>query len=177
MIPSLANKSLDVALMVSPFLDRAVADGVGVPWIDPEVGQVQALPMTSLAYMASADWIRQNRDTAKKVLLALVRGCRDYCQAYHNGPNRSEVLDIMVRHGIAPDRAFLDAMKWQARSPDGAVNPESIRDIYRLYKKEGLIEREPPSDKLIDGSLAAEAAAELGPFHLVNKASPLAGCR
>lgn len=177
MIPSLSNRSLDVALMVSPFLDRAVADGVGVRWIDPEVDQVKALPMTSLAYMASADWIRQNRDIAKRVMLALVRGGRDYCQAYHNGPNRDDVLDIMVRNGIAPDRAFLNRMNWQARSPDGAVNPGSIRDIYRLYKKEGLIERESPEDKFMDGSLAAEAARELGPFELINKASTLKGCR
>ncbi len=177
MIPSLANKSLDVALMVSPFLDSAVEQGVGVPWIDPEVGQVKALPMTSLAYMASADWIRQNRDIAKKVMVALVRGGRDYCQAYHHGPNRGEVLDLMVRNGIAPDRAFLDRMKWQARSVDGAVNPASIADIHRLYKKEGLIERDPPADRMIEASLAAEAAKELGPFELINKASPLRGCR
>jgi NitT/TauT family transport system substrate-binding protein len=177
MIPSLMNKSLDVALMVSPFLDQALAQGVAQRWIDPEVGQVKALPMTSLAYMASADWIRQNRAVAKGVIKALVRGGRDYCQAYHNGPNRGEVLDLMVRHGIAKDRDFLDKMHWQARSPDGALNPASIRDIYRLYKKEGLIEREPAEDKILDVSLAAEAAKELGPFELINTASPLPGCR
>jgi hypothetical protein len=68
-------------------------------------------------------------------------------------------------------------MNWQARSPDGALNPASIRDIYRLYKKEGLIEREPAEDKILDVSLAAEAAKELGPFELINTASPLPGCR
>ena len=177
MLPSLANKSLDVALMVAPFSDHAVEQGVGVPWIDPEVGQIKALPMTSLAYMASADWIRQNREVAKKVFSALLRGAREYCQAYHNGPNRDEVLDIMVRNGIAPDRAFLNRLKWQARNPDGAFNPDSIRDIKRLYKKEGLIERDPPDDKLIDASLGADAVKELGPFELINKASPLQGCR
>lgn len=177
MLPSLANKSLDVALLVSPFQNNAVEQGLGVPWIDPEVSEIKALPMNALAYMASADWMRQNRDTARKVMRALVRGGREYCQAYHNGPNRGEVLDIMVRHGIAPDRAFLDRMNWQARSPDGAVNPASIRDIYRVYKREGLIEREPDLDKIIEAGLAAEVAKELGPFELVNKASPLAGCR
>jgi NitT/TauT family transport system substrate-binding protein len=177
MAPLLANKSLDVALMVAPFSDAAIEQGLAIPWIDPEVGQVKELPMTSLAYMASADWIKQNREVAKRVMVALVRGAREYCQAYHNGPNRNEVLDLMVRNGIAPDRAFLDRLKWQARSPDGAFNRASILDIRRLYKKEGFIERDPPDDKLFDASLGAEAVRELGPFELINKASPLAGCR
>ncbi len=177
MLPSLASRALDVALMVSPFLNRAVEQGLAVPWIDPESGYVKALPMTSLAYMASADWIRANRQTAEKVVLALVRGGRDYCQAYHGGPNRDAVLDIMVRNGIAPDKAFLNGLNWQARNPDGAVNPASIADIHRFYKSEGLIERDPPLEKVLDASLASAAAKQLGPFELVNKASPLAGCR
>ena len=177
MAPALASKALDVALMVAPFGDRAVTQGIGVPWIDPEEGFLKVLPMTSLVYMSSADWIRQNRETAGKVVRALVRAGRDYCQAYHHGPNRGEMLDMMTRVGIGADRDALDKMSWQARTPDGLVNMASLRDIKRVYNGEGLIEKDPPDDKLVVAELAADAAKSLGPFKLINEASPLKGCR
>jgi NitT/TauT family transport system substrate-binding protein len=177
MAPAMASKALDVALMVAPFSDRAIAQNIGVPWIDPEEGFLKVLPMTSLAYMASADWVRQNRDIAGKVVLALIRAGRDYCQAYHHGPQRDEMLEMMVRHGIGADRDSLDRVKWQARTPDGLVNLDSLRDIKRVYKAEGLVERDPPDDRLVIADLAASAAKALGPFKLINEASPLKGCR
>ena len=177
MIPSLANGGLDVALMVAPYTDAAAQQGVAVPWLDPEKGYVKALPMTSLAYMASADWIRDHRDQARRVFLALARATRDYCQAYHHGPNRGEVLDIMMKHAIARDRRQLDEMDWQARDPNGRVNADSIRDMLRVFKAEGMVERDPPLDRLVDASFSAEVAKALGPFEVINKASTLEGCR
>ncbi len=177
MAPALASKALDVALMVAPFSDFAVAQNIAVPWIDPEEGYIRDLPMTSLAYLASADWIRNNRDIAGKVVQALVRAGRDYCQAYHHGANRGAMLDMMVANGIGKDRAQLDAIDWQSRDPDGAVNHASLADIRRLYKKEGFVEKDAPDERYVDDALAADAARALGPFEIENKASVLKGCR
>jgi len=177
MIPTLANGGLDVALMVAPFTDMAIQQGVAVAWIDPEKGYVKELPMTSLAYMANADWIRDHRDVARKVFIALARGARDYCQAYHHGPNRAEVINILLKAGIGKDFKQLDEMDWQARDPNGRVNAASIADLLRVFKKDGMIEKDPPRDKLVDGGFSSEIEKALGPFELINKASKLEGCR
>ena len=177
MIPTLSNGGIDVALMVAPFTDMAIQQGVAVAWIDPEKGYVKELPMTSLAYMASADWIKANRETARKVFIALARGARDYCQAYHHGPNRAEVIQILLRNGIGKDFKQLDEMDWQARDPNGRVNQASIVDLLRVFKKDGMIEKDPPLDKLVDSSFSTEIEKALGPFELINKASKLEGCR
>ena len=174
---ALAGKALDVALMVAPFSDAAVSSGLAVPWIDPEEGVIKSLPMTSLAYIASADWIKGNRDVAGRVVKALMRAGRDYCDAYHHGPNRGETLDMMVANGIGRDRATLDAMAWQAREPNGDVNHAGLADIARIFKKEGYLDKDPPADKLVDDALAADAAKALGPFKPINEASALKGCR
>ena len=177
MIPTLSNGGLDVALMVAPFTDMAIQQGVAVAWIDPEKGYVKELPMTSLAYMASADWIKANRETARKVFIALARGARDFCQAYHHGPNRAEVIQILLKNGIGKDFKQLDEMDWQARDPNGRVNQASIVDLLRVFKKDGMIEKDPPLDKLVDNSFSTEIEKALGPFELINKASKLEGCR
>ena len=177
MIPSLANGGLDVALMVPPFADMALRQGVAVAWINPEKGYVKELPMTSLAYMANADWIKANRETARKVFIAIARGARDYCQAYHHGPNRPEVIGILLKNGVGKDYKQLDEMDWQARDPNGRVNPASIADLLRVFQKDGMIEKDPPLDKLVDASFSSEVEKTLGPFELINKASTLEGCR
>jgi NitT/TauT family transport system substrate-binding protein len=176
MAVALANRAVDAALMVAPFTEVAVERKIGVPWIDPEPF-VKPLPMTNLAYIASVDWIGQNRDVARRLFVALARAGRDYCQAYHRGPNRAEVIDSLIANKIVSDRDMLDKMQWQARNPNGTFSVASLLSMQAFFKQEGIIDREVAAERLADTSFAEDAARELGPFELINKASKLAGCR
>jgi NitT/TauT family transport system substrate-binding protein len=172
----MANGALDAAMEVAPFTERMIEQNIGVPWIDPD-DYIRPLPMTSVGYIVNTDWAQQNRDTARKLFIALARAGRDYCQAYHHGPNRAEIVDIFLKYRIGTDRDLLDRMAWQSRNPDGAFNVASITDMQAFFQREGVIGKTSPADKLVDPSYAADVAKELGPFDLVNKASPLKGCR
>jgi hypothetical protein len=59
---------------------------------------------------------------------------------------------------------------------DGVLTA-SIADLLRVFKKDGMIEKDPPRDKLVDGGFSSEIEKALGPFELINKASKLEGCR
>jgi len=177
MATALANGALDAALLVAPFTEVATKQGTGVPWIDPEVGYIKTLPMTSVAYIVNTDWATQNADAAMKLMLALARGSRDYCQAYHHGPNRGEMLDVLMKHRIANDRALLDRMDWQARNPDGAFSLASLTDIQAYFKRDGVIDRTAPPERLVDPRYAQAAAKAFGPFEVANRESKLEGCR
>jgi NitT/TauT family transport system substrate-binding protein len=177
MTTALANGALDAALMVAPFTELATKQGTGVPWIDPEVGHIRTLPMTSVAYIVNTDWATRNADAAMKLMLALARGSRDYCQAYHHGPNRGEMLDVLMKHRIANDRALLDRMDWQARNPDGAFSLASLTDIQAYFKRDGVIDKIAPPERLVDPRYAQAAAKAFGPFEAINKDSKLEGCR
>ena len=92
-------------------------------------------------------------------------------------PNRAEVVDIMVKNKIVADRDLLDRMDWQARSPDGALNLDSVDSVQTFFKQEAIIDKTAPRERLIDASFAQAAAKELGPFALANPSSELEGCR
>ena len=109
--------------------------------------------------------------------MALVKGGRDYCQAYHHGPNRAEVVDIMFKYKVAASADALDKMAWQARDPNGRFNIASILDLQDWFFKEGIIKQKFPAERLVDGDYANYAEKNLPPFDLINKASPLKGCR
>lgn len=173
---ALANGAVDAAFEVPPFGATIIAQGQGVHWLDPE-DYIKVLPSSFVAYFANSDWIKANPDLAQRFFLALVKGGRDYCQAYHHGPNRAEVVDVMYKNKVAPSREQLDQMAWQARSPNGHFNVASILDLQDWFFKEGIIKQKFAADRLIDSDYADAADKTLPPFKVINAADPLKGCR
>jgi len=173
---ALANGAVDVADEVPPFGSMVVAAGQGVKWIDPE-DYIKVLPSSFVGYFANTDWIKQNPDLARKFFLALVKGGRDFCQAYHHGPNRAEVVDIMMKYKVAASAQQLDSMPWQARNPNGRFNVASLMDLQDFFFKEGMIKQKFTPAQLVDNSYADYAEKTLPPFWVVNQASRLKGCR
>ncbi len=133
--------------------------------------------MTVVHYVINSDWAKANSDVAHRLFVAVARGTRDYCQAYHHGANRSEVIDIMMKHGVAGDHETLDKFPWQARDPNGRFNMASLLDVQDWYLKEGYVKNKLSPEQLVDPSYAEQAAKTLGPFAVVNTADKLAGCR
>lgn len=174
--PALANGALDAALEVAPFGEIAIEKKMAVGWIDPE-DHIKQLPLTNVAYIANTDWIKKEPDVARRFFVALARAGRDYCQAYHHGPNRAEMIDVMMKNKVVTNRELVERMNWQARSPNGEFNLASLESVQNFYKAEGIIKQTAPRDRLVDASFAQAAAKELGPFQLINKASKLKGCR
>jgi NitT/TauT family transport system substrate-binding protein len=172
---ALANGAVDAAFEVPPFGANIIAQGQGVHWLDPE-DYIKVLPSSFVAYFANSDWIKANPDVARKFFLALVKGGRDYCQAYHHGPNRAEVVDVMFKYKVGPSREALDRMSWQARNPNGRFNVASVLDLQDWFFKEGIVKQKFAADRLIDSDYADYAEKTLPPFKLINTADKLKGC-
>ena len=173
---ALANGAVDAAFEVPPFGATVIAQGQAVHWLDPE-DYIKVLPSSFVGYFANSDWIKANPDLAKRFFVALVKGGRDYCQAYHHGPNRAEVVDVMFKYKVAPSREQLDQMAWQARSPNGRFNVASILDLQDWFFKEGIIKQKFPAERLIDSDYADYAEKTLPPFAVINQADKLKGCQ
>jgi NitT/TauT family transport system substrate-binding protein len=174
--PALLNGALDAALEVAPFGEIAIEKKMAVDWIDPE-DHIKQLPLSNVAYIANTDWIKNEPDVARRFFVALARAGRDYCQAYHGGPNRAEMIDVMMKHKVVTDRALVERMHWQARDPDGEIAVASVDNQQTFYKDEGIIKQAAARDRLVNTSCAKAAAKELGPFKVINTASKLKGCR
>ena len=172
---ALANGAVDAAFEVPPFGATMITQGQGVHWLDPE-DYIKVLPSSFVAYFANSDWIKANPDVAQKFFLALVKGGRDYCQAYHHGPNCAEVVDVMAKYKVAPTREQLDQMQWQARNPNGRFNVASVLDLQDWFFKEGIVKQKFPAERLIDTDYADYAEKTLPPFKVINTADKLKGC-
>jgi len=176
MAVAFANKAIDAALMISPWNVQAVDQGLAVPFADPD-DYVTPGPLTIAVAFINTDWEKQNPDLVRRYMLAYMRGVRDYCQAYHGGANRQEVIDVLVRSGTERRPEMLEKYPWPARNPTGRVSVASLLDMQAWFAKAGLIQQELPAERLVNYTHVDYAVEKLGAFAVENQASTLRGCR
>jgi NitT/TauT family transport system substrate-binding protein len=171
-----ANKAIDAAIVIPPFTSLFLSRGQAVAFKDPD-DLVNPRPLTISVDMVNTDWAKANRDLVRNYYVAYLRGVRDYCQAYHGGANRAEMIELALRSGTETRRELLTEYPWPARSPNGSVNVESMLDMQTWYTKNKFSAAQLSTDRLVDTSFIDHAVQELGPFDLANKDSKLSGCR
>jgi len=171
-----ANGAIDAGIEVPPFGSLVLEKKLAVSLLDPDT-LIRPTPMSIVSYQVNTDWAREHHDIARKLFVALAKAGREYCQAYHHGPNRAEVIDVLIKYKAVSDRDLTDRMPWQARDPDGRFNAASIIDVQNWFYNQHVIDKKAPEDRLVDESFADEARKALGPFKLINQGSTLEGCR
>jgi NitT/TauT family transport system substrate-binding protein len=170
------NGAIDAGILIPPFVWQLEEQGLAVPFASVDE-LVQPQPMTIAVIMANSDWVKANPDLVQSYMTAWLRGVREYCQAYHGGSNRQEVLEELVSSKTEPRRELLEKYPWPARSPNGQINLASMLDINKWYVKNKLSAQEFPADRVINSSFIEKARATLGPFEIQNKDSKQPGCR
>ena len=137
----LANKAVDAAVAIPPWVFQLVDQNIGAVLVDVD-DHVKPTPLSIAVAFINTDWARQNREVAHNFFVAYIRGVREYCQAYHNGPNRQEVIDIAVRTGVERRQELLYKYPWPSRDPNGRFNMASLLDIQSWYVKAGLTQKQ-----------------------------------
>jgi NitT/TauT family transport system substrate-binding protein len=170
------NGAIDAGILIPPFVWQLEEQGLAVPFASVDE-LVQPQPMTIAVIMANSEWVKANPDLVQSYMTAWLRGVREYCQAYHGGPNRHEVLEELVTSKTEPRRELLEKYPWPARSPNGKINIASMLDINKWYVKSKMSAQEFSAERVVDGSFIDKAIAKVGPFEIQNKDSKLPGCR
>jgi NitT/TauT family transport system substrate-binding protein len=170
------NKAIDAAIVIPPFTSQFIDKGFAVSFKEPD-DLVKPWPLTIAVAMINTDWAKPNRDLLRNYFTAYLHGVRDYCQAYHGGANRAELIQRLIRTGTETREELLYKYPWPARDPNGRINVASMLDMQAWYRGNKFGNAQLPAERLADTSYADYAAAKLGPFVLENQDSKLAGCR
>ncbi len=172
-----ANKAIDAAEVIPPWTTQFVDDKIAAPFLNIDA-LVKPTPMTIAVVMINTDWAKKDPDLARRYFVAYLRGVRDYCQAYHDGPNRKDFIAMLARTGAERRPQILNDQKaWPARDPDGKINIASMMDMQDWYVANKMSTAKFPATRVVDSTFADYAAKTLGPFDLENKANTTPGCR
>ncbi|MCC2098080.1 MAG: ABC transporter substrate-binding protein [Hyphomicrobiales bacterium] len=172
---ALKNGALDATVIIPPFAAKYEEQGLGFALARPD-DLVKPSPMTIAVTFVNTDWAAKNRELVKKFYVAYLKATREYCIAYHKGPNRKEVVDIGVRNGLAKTAADIEATPWTGRNLDGHVNIPSIMDMQAYYVENKLVKQPSKVEALVTDEYIKYANAQLGPLPKMPESSD-PGCR
>ena len=173
---ALTNKAVDAALTIPPFTYSFIDKSIALPFVAPD-DVVEPSPLTIAVNLVNTEWAKPNRELVRNYYVALMRGVRDYCQAYHGGAIRQQLIDALIKSGTEQRPELLHKYPWPARNVSGKLNVASLLDVQDWYVQNNFTRAKFPAERLVDHSYVEYANQKLGPFEIENKDSKLAGCR
>lgn len=161
MAPAFANKSIDAAIVIEPFLTNIKKAGTAVRW----KGNTDFYGNQQVALIVYGPKFAANTDVAQRWMNAYVRGLRDYNDAF--GPKkqgRAEVINILTKHTAIKDPKIYDAITPAGLDPDGKLNITSLQDDLNYYENAGEVKQKMDLSKIVDSSFQENAVKALGPY-------------
>ena len=164
-LAALTNKGIDAGVTVEPTVTRAEKEGVAVRSSKEVIypGQQNAVVLYSEGFIAQ-------RALAEKFMVAYLKAVRDYNDALKGnrlaGANAKEVIDILTEYTPVKDAKVYAEITPNACDPDGHVNAATLQKDLDFFKQRGYINADVKVGvpDLIDGSFAAAAVKQLGPY-------------
>jgi NitT/TauT family transport system substrate-binding protein len=161
MLPALANRSLDAAQSVEPFVAFAVAQGVGVRW----KGVEEIYPNHQIAVVLYGPRFWQTQpEAARRWMVGYLRGVRAYNDAFFKNQGRSEVIDILTKHTTIKDPAVYERIGPAGINPNGRVEVASIAYDQDWFVGRGVLSQPQDLANVIDHQYVEYALQRLGEY-------------
>jgi NitT/TauT family transport system substrate-binding protein len=162
-VAALANASVEGAVMLEPFLSRALTQGTAVKLM----GLDEMYPDFCVGNVGFSRAFYLNREAARGLVRGYIRAVRDYDNAVAgrtSAADRAQVDEIVSRY-TRIDVAAVSAMVPVGLNPNGYFNVESVRYMYRWFREQGFVP-EAVSDAAMEDlwglDLVDEVLAEIG---------------
>jgi NitT/TauT family transport system substrate-binding protein len=163
MIPALANGSIDLASAPEPFLTTAKRLNVGHVWKRSD--ELMPGHLTAVV-LYSPKFIAEQPEVAKKLLVAYLKGVRDYNDAFFKEipAKRKLVVDALVKYTPLKEPTLYDHITVQGLDPNGMVPIESLERDQEYFLSTGAQEQRIDLTKVVDPTYAEAAVKALGRY-------------
>jgi len=161
-VVALGNKKVDVAYMTEPFATQSIEKGFAVKWHE----MADLVPNHVAAHWAyGSKLIDEQPEVGQRFMVALMRGMRDYEDAFGKNKGRAEVVSTLVKHTVIKDPALYDKMQAIAEPASGAFPMDTLQEDLDWLKAHAAIhEPAPELSKVVDQRFVQYALQRLGPY-------------
>ncbi len=160
MIAALANRAVDAAWVVEPFVTIGTVQGVSkrvVPMAEAYPGAV------TMVVMLSPVFARDQADAARRFVTAHLRGQRDYYRAFlKDEGSREEIIHILTKYTQVKDPRLYANMGWHGVDPNGELNTRVLEDMQDYFVRIGTQQQKVDLNKVIDRSYLNYALERIG---------------
>lgn len=156
-----ANKAIDAAYLVEPFV--SVAEGQGSAKTVLASGEF-FFPGTPIQVVAfSPIFAEQQPEAAKRFLVAYLRGARDYIRTFMKREGgRDEFDQILLKYTPIQDPKLFDRMATHDMDPNGAMDATVMDELQEYFVRYGVQQQKVDLGKVIDPTYAEYAVSRLG---------------
>ncbi len=159
---SLANKSIDAAVLPEGVATAAAGKNLAVKW--KPVADV--VPGAQFGVLLFSPQFSAQREMAVRFMTAYLQAARDYDAAFFHEVRRPDVVEQMIKASPIKDRPLYDEMSFPRIDPNGRLNLDSIADQMQWLVRSGELQRPVDLSRVIDLSFADAAVDRLGPYPL-----------
>jgi NitT/TauT family transport system substrate-binding protein len=160
-VAALTNKGIDLGYLSEPFATSAIEQGIAGKWREMS----ELVPNHPASIWVYAPRLTQEQpDAGRRFMAALLRGVREYEDAFTKNQGRAEMVATLIRNTGIKDPALYDRMAPAGLNPDGYVNREIISAAQDWFFERGYVTRKVDLDQIIDPQFADYAVAQLRPY-------------
>jgi ABC-type nitrate/sulfonate/bicarbonate transport system substrate-binding protein len=159
--PGFVNKAIDAGQTIEPFATQYVEKGFAV--IPPDKETIYK-GFQAAVVMYGPKFIADKPDVGKRLMVAYLRGVRDYNVAFTKGTNKDAVIQSLINHTSVKDRALYDKMGLPGLNPDGPPNDQDLAGQQDFFLARGYQKEKLDLKPVLDHSFTEYAVGQLGKF-------------
>lgn len=163
MVPAMANKALDGALLIEPFRTQALEQGIGV-FIE---SADKIYPDHQVAVVLYAPSMRREKvELGRRFLVAYLQGVRDFNDAFAKKvpQKRRNVIAALTKYTPVKDAGLYEKMVMPWLDPNGTVIRQSLRFDQEWYAQNGFVPTKVNLSLVVDDRFVLYALQRLGRY-------------
>ncbi|HEX6511814.1 MAG TPA: ABC transporter substrate-binding protein [Chloroflexota bacterium] len=161
-VVALANKKVDLAYLSEPFATQSIEKGFAVKW--REMADLVPNHVASI-WVYSSRLTQDQAEVGRRFMVALMRGMRDYEDAFGKNKGRAEIVDILVKHTPVKDPALYDKMQAIAEPASGEFPMDTLQEDLDWLKAHGALQEPAPAlSDVVDKRFVDYALQRLGAY-------------
>ncbi|MDP2728753.1 MAG: ABC transporter substrate-binding protein, partial [Dehalococcoidia bacterium] len=161
MMAAFASKSIDVSYEVEPFVTMGTDQGLTVPW--KPLNEVVPNQQVGV-WLYGPRFMKDKAEAAKRTMVALMKGVRDYNDAFVKNKGKAEVVAILAKYTSVKDVPLYDRMDPAVLSPDGQLLLKDLMDQQDWYLSKGYRKEKVSLQDLVDSQYVDYALNRLGKY-------------
>ncbi|HLH23577.1 MAG TPA: ABC transporter substrate-binding protein [Chloroflexota bacterium] len=160
-VAALGNKGIDLGYLSEPFATSVIEQGIAGKWHE----MADLVPNHPASIWVYAPRLTQDQpDAGRRFMTALLRGVREYEDAFTKNVGRAEVVATLIRNTGIKDPALYDRMTIIRLPPSGETNVQALQEDLDWLVEKGAVTQAPPLSEVLDTRFTDYAVQQLGPY-------------
>jgi NitT/TauT family transport system substrate-binding protein len=160
-VAALSRQAVDLAYVSEPFATSSIEQGIAAKW--REMSDLVPYHPASI-WVYSSQLIDFQPEAARDFMVALLRGVREYEDAFGKNRGRAEVVATLTKYTAIKDPALYDRMMAIRLAPSGETNRAALQEEVDWLVARGAVPQPPDLSQLLATEFADYAVQQLGPY-------------